>query len=357
MKLLKIICITVFTFSLSVTPAFASVKGVVNGDRVNVRQEASTSSTVLDRLSNATPVTVSGQKDDFYEITFNGQKAYIHKQFINIVESDGLINASGVNIRAHANTSSDVLGQFNTGDKIVANGFSDGWIKFTYNGKDAYINTQFVIGNNLECLPSFPVEQNTGFYAVVSTDGGLNLREAPSTESKILTVLNSGNIVDVFSENDEWVQVLTSTGLMGFVSAEFIEIKVGAKPERSAKEQEVVAYAKQFLGAPYAAGGSSAKTGFDCSGFVYSIYRSFGVTLSRSSRGMASNGIEVARADLAAGDLVLFTNGGRNIGHVGIYIGNGQYIHSSTYGVGVIISDLNDRNSNRSFVTARRILV
>jgi len=354
MKLLGAIYITAFIFILSSASVFASTKGLVNSDRVNVRQGASTSSPILDKLGISSIIEISGLKDDFYEIALNGQKAYIYMEFVGIVETTATINNSGVKVMAEANTDSEVLGFLNRGEKIVANGFAEEWIRVVYRGKDAYIEAHYAAGAYLEDLPYFSED----IHAVVYTDSSLNVRQSPSTDANVLSTLHNGSILDVLSDDGEWVLVETNTGIMGFVRSEFVQIVAGPKPGPpvSAKGQEIVSYAKQFLGSPYASGGTSPTRGFDCSGFVYTVYRNFNITLNRSSRGMASNGIEVSRAHLTAGDLVLFTNGGKNIGHVGIYIGDGQYIHSSTYGVGVIISDLNSRNSSRSFVTARRII-
>ena len=69
-------------------------------------------------------------------------------------------------------------------------------------------------------------------------------------------------------------------------------------------------------------------SGVDCSGFVYSVYKNFGITLSRSSSGMySSNGVSVVKSELMPGDLLFFNTNGSGISHVGMYIGNNQYIH------------------------------
>jgi len=120
---------------------------------------------------------------------------------------------------------------------------------------------------------------------------------------------------------------------------------------------EVIARALSYLGTPYRWGGNGPSS-FDCSGFVIYVLRPFGVTLPRRSRDMASSGTHVNRSDVIPGDLLFFaTAGGRTVSHVGLYIGGGQFIHSSSSRTGgVIISNLNSDYFNRTFVTARRVL-
>ncbi len=127
----------------------------------------------------------------------------------------------------------------------------------------------------------------------------------------------------------------------------------------STKGDEIVAYAKQYLGYDYVYGGSSPKKGFDCSGFTSYVYKHFGYTLSRSSVGQASNGIEVSKENLKPGDLVIYKNTSlTKIGHVGIYIGDNKMIHASEPGVGVIITDIDSKAHKypQRFVMGRRII-
>ncbi|MCL2528012.1 MAG: C40 family peptidase [Defluviitaleaceae bacterium] len=121
--------------------------------------------------------------------------------------------------------------------------------------------------------------------------------------------------------------------------------------------EDVVTRALRYLGTPYRWGGNGPSS-FDCSGFVIYVLRPFGVTLPRRSRDMASSGVYVSRSNIQAGDLVFFaTAGGRTVSHVGLYIGGGQFIHSSSSRTGgVVISNLHSAYFARTFVTARRVL-
>lgn len=127
----------------------------------------------------------------------------------------------------------------------------------------------------------------------------------------------------------------------------------------SGAARRVVPTAEQYIGTPYRYGGTSPRTGFDCSGFVQYVYGIQGVNLPRTSRQMAGSGVAVAPSarSLAVGDLMLFSQGGR-ISHVAIYAGNGRFIHSSSSGSGVRYDDFDTRRGKwfaDHMVAARRV--
>jgi cell wall-associated NlpC family hydrolase len=127
----------------------------------------------------------------------------------------------------------------------------------------------------------------------------------------------------------------------------------------SGAARRVVPTAEQYIGVSYRYGGTSPRTGFDCSGFVQYVYGIQGVDLPRTSRQMAGSGIAVepSTRSLAVGDLMLFAQGGR-ISHVAIYAGNGRFIHSSSSGNGVRYDDLGTRRGRwfaDHMVAARRV--
>ncbi|MDO8585732.1 MAG: NlpC/P60 family protein [Armatimonadota bacterium] len=117
---------------------------------------------------------------------------------------------------------------------------------------------------------------------------------------------------------------------------------------------QVVRKALAYRGSRYRRGGTSAK-GFDCSGFTRYIYRKYGVSLPHSSRAQARVGKPVPRGQLKQGDLVFFSTYRRGISHVGIYIGNGNFVHASTYGRGVRTDNLGSRYYRSRYRGARRV--
>ena len=119
---------------------------------------------------------------------------------------------------------------------------------------------------------------------------------------------------------------------------------------KAAMSQRVVRYAKRFIGVRYVYGGSSPRSGFDCSGFVRYVYAHFGVSLPHSSYAQFGDGRRVSRSSLHPGDLVFFDG----VGHVGLYVGNGRFIHAPHTGTRVQISPLAGWYSTR-FSGARRL--
>ena len=125
----------------------------------------------------------------------------------------------------------------------------------------------------------------------------------------------------------------------------------------NAKGAEIVAYAKKFLGGKYVSGGNTPETGMDCSGYTKYVFAHFGYTLSRTTSGQAKNGTEVARSEMQEGDLIIFLNDSKSkIGHVGIYIGNDQFIHAANAKRGIVIDSVYNSYYDPRFVCVRRII-
>lgn len=120
---------------------------------------------------------------------------------------------------------------------------------------------------------------------------------------------------------------------------------------------ELIGSAMGLLGVAYRYGGSSASTGFDCSGFMQHIFRrSMGINLPRRSADQARMGTHVNRSELQPGDMVFFrTTGGGRISHVGLYIGNNRFIHAPRTGKRIEITSLSNRYWNAKYAFGRRV--
>lgn len=215
----------------------------------------------------------------------------------------------------------------------------------------------------------------------VSTDS-LKVRKEASTSSEMIDSLKKNDQVSILEELDGWYKIKIS-GEIGYVSSKYISDKKvedttsrGTETQRTQEQTteiereetpkdsttgttgaSVVEYAKQYLGYKYVSGGTSPSTGFDCSGFTMYVYKHFGITLNRTSKDQIKNGTAVEKSNLQLGDIVVF-NGDSNtsIGHVGIYVGNGNFIHASNPTGGVKITALSSSYYNTRYVGARRVI-
>ena len=123
----------------------------------------------------------------------------------------------------------------------------------------------------------------------------------------------------------------------------------------SHKASSLVVNAMGFLGVPYRRGGNTAETGFDCSGFVRYVFRQgIGADLPNTSAAQFSAGQKIARNDLRSGDLVFFRTAGKRISHVGIYVGDGEFIHAPSSGKRVSVSRLAEPYWSHHFAGAKR---
>jgi cell wall-associated NlpC family hydrolase len=148
--------------------------------------------------------------------------------------------------------------------------------------------------------------------------------------------------------NDEIDKLLIDKGLLAKIDQ--VRQSVGVKAS------ELVFTAMGFLGVPYRRGGNSVETGFDCSGFVRAIYsQTVGLILPRNAAQQAAATERIDRADLQPGDLVFFNTMRRAFSHVGIYVGEGKFIHSPKPGSEVRVEDMGLSYWSRRFDGARRV--
>ena len=126
--------------------------------------------------------------------------------------------------------------------------------------------------------------------------------------------------------------------------------------EASPAQIRLVKAGFELIGVRYRFGGLSEKTGLDCSALVKNVFSRFNIELPRSSREQFRQGQEVDRNELKPGDLVFFSNGGKEPNHVGIYVGNDRFLHAARKARKVIVSDLNKIWYTMRYIGARRII-
>ena len=255
----------------------------VESGNLNVRAVSSTDGKLVGKLPKDAACEVVETVDDWAHIKSGEVEGYVSKEFLltgpeariramELVHTVAIANTDGLNVRQEPNTTSEIVTQVGQGEEMeyVETG-SDGWVKISIDGEDAYVSQDYV-----------------------------------TVEEKLDTAITM-------------TELLYGQGVS--------DVRV-----------DLVEYAKQFIGNPYVWGGTSLTKGADCSGFVLSVFKKYGITLSHSSRAQANEGTKISASELKPGDLVFYGNGKGNINHVAIYIGGGQVIHASSPKTGIKIS-------------------
>ncbi len=151
------------------------------------------------------------------------------------------------------------------------------------------------------------------------------------------------------STDDEMGRFMTEKGLLERIGQAGLSVRD--------RTSELVLHAMGFLGVPYRSGGNSVETGFYCSGFVRAIYeQTVGLVLPRKADDQAAATQVIERQDLQPGDLVFFNTMRRAFSHVGIYVGEGKFIHSPKPGQQVRVEDMSGNYWHRRFDGARRVV-
>lgn len=294
-----------------------------------------------------------------------------------------------VNVRSIPSEDGEIVGKLY--DKSVGSFISEtnGWYEIKSGSVTGYVKGEYCVTGD----EAVELAKQVGTRIATVTTTTLKVRQEPGLDKTVLGMVPIEDQLIVTEELDDWVKVNIEEG-DGYVSTdyvslstEFVQAESKAEEEaRLAKEEAdrraaqeaarraagrgssgsssdggqvmyasgggsemgraVANYALQFVGNPYVWGGTSLTNGADCSGFVMSVYKNFGVSLPHSSAadrsvGAAVNGLENAQP----GDLVCYS------GHVALYIGNGQIVHASTSKTGIIVSSA----TYRTPLSVRRI--
>ncbi|XAH21294.1 C40 family peptidase [Xylophilus sp. GW821-FHT01B05] len=165
----------------------------------------------------------------------------------------------------------------------------------------------------------------------------------------LLAFVTAANATPTVSPRDDMDKLLIDKGLITQLQA--------AQHQVTDRASDLVVHAMGFLGVPYRRGGNTADTGFDCSGFVRAIYeQTVGKLLPRRANEQAAATEKIDKSDLQPGDLVFFNTMRRAFSHVGLYIGDGKFIHAPKPGAKVRVEDMGVGYWSRRFDGARRVL-
>ena len=294
-----------------------------------------------------------------------------------------------VNVRSEASEEGEIVGKLFNNSVGDVEGSEDGWYLINSGNVHGYVKSEYVVtGDDAEAL----AEQVGTRVATVTTET-LRVRQEATTDSSILGLIPMGEELTVLDEQDGFVKVSIEEG-DGWVSTDFVDLRTDyvyaeskeeeearlakekaereaaqkaaaaaeAKKSKSSKKESssesvvigggsgsaggssIASFASQFVGNPYVYGGTSLTNGTDCSGFTQSVLANFGISISRTAASQSGGGTAVDMSNLQPGDLLFYDNGS-GIGHVSMYIGNGQVVHASNEQTGIIVSSVDYRTA------------
>lgn len=295
--------------------AFADVRvmktgiAFVDASALRLRSSPSTSSTTLGFASRDEVVVLLGKTGSWYHVIYNLQEGYMHSAYLDTATREdvelgyGSINGSQVNVRSGPGTGYSRVGQANLNDKVYIIGINNQWFKVIFGSQIGYVRSDYVT------LTQIPYENKASDREPLFFIRGKSTGVTPSA---------------------------------------------AALKETNSTAEEIIATAKKYIGAPYLWGGITP-AGFDCSGYMQYVFKIHAITLPRTSVQQSNYGTYVARSQLQPGDLVFFVTGSNGVSHVGMYIGNNEFIHCSTSS-GVIISSMNNSYWSARYHSGRRVL-
>ena len=283
----------------------------VEASALRLRSEPTTNSKTLDYAYQDEVVVLLGKHGDWYKVSYNLQTGYMHSKYLdattreNVELGYGMVTGDKVSVRSGPSTSNAKVATAAISDTAYIIGINNQWFKVIYGNSIGYIRSDYVQ------LIQIPYENRDSSNPPLFFRKGKSIGLTPSASAL----------------NGEYA---------------------------SATAQKIISTARQYIGVPYLWGGTTPN-GFDCSGFVQYVFDLHGISLPRTSKEQFTAGSWVSKSNLQPGDLVFFNTSGSGVSHLGIYIGNGQFIHSSS-SKGVTISELSNSYWAARYYGARRVL-
>ncbi|XRG77841.1 SH3 domain-containing protein [Rossellomorea sp. GAMAL-10_SWC] len=340
---------------------------ISTGNGVRIRSGAGTNYRILGSVNKNAKLDVISSSNGWYKINYQGRIGYISGTYVKKQSSDAenekiesnafnyISTGNGVRIRSGAGTNYSILGSVNKNAKLVVKSFSNGWYKIIYQGRTGYISGTYVQKQkNIE--DEKPV-YNTIKYVV--TGASVNIRSGAGTKYNIIGSATKNQKFDVISTSNGWHKIIYQRKT-GYISAGYTEKEIDHSNDSTSTssndEQNLISFAKQFLGVPYKWAGVSP-TGFDCSGFIYYVLKENGKPYGRTNvSGYWHNNTSFQKVTSSQpGDLIFFQNTYTyGPSHMGIMLNENEFIQAGS-STGVTISNLNDSYWKKHFLGYKRI--
>lgn len=262
-----------------------------------------------------------------------------------------IVNTDNLNFRKGPSIDYEIIQSLSKNSEVEILSPSAGWTLVRYKDKLGFVSSKYLSDKTTQ------VVNYTKKYVNVSV---LNFRSNPSTKASILGVILKGSEVEIISTSNGWSRIKYN-GKEGYIASNYLSDKTTdiTQITTSVSAEKIIEYAKTLLGKKYVWADEGPNT-FDCSGFTWYVYKNIAkISLPRSSREQGAYGTYISKKDLQPGDLVFFDTVGAKdnvISHVGIYIGNNQFIHASSSQGKVVITQLDNNYYSNAFVNGRRVL-
>lgn len=263
----------------------------------------------------------------------------------------GIVEADGLRLRAKPDTGAEILDNANCGDNVVIIRESGDFYLVDYNLQIGYMAKDYI---------TFKERENIELGYANVAEASVNLRAKPDPNAELLAQLTPGDRPYIIGLNCGWYKV-TFGELTGYIRSDLLELtekpagNSGGAADYVSQGQKVVDEAKKYLGYRYVWGGTTPSGGFDCSGYTRYVFAQLGYSIRRTAGQQLTNGTAVT--ELQKGDLVFFTNTyatSEAASHVGIYIGDNQFIHAD--GTSVSITAMDHPFYAARYIGARRIV-
>jgi cell wall-associated NlpC family hydrolase len=339
--------------SLALAACAFALDGTVDTAILNVRSETSVKSDIVGKVHNGDKLEILSRFGNWYEIEHDGSRGFVFVDYVDFDEdlyveiSYGVVTteseSSSVNLRTQPSMDGERITRLMSGTKVRVLGYTDGWYYVRYADSLGYMSADYLKVN--------------GIVYGTSTENDPNALDPDITED----LPNSSRYatIDETINPENYVAAVIAPPSAEAVATEVAVISESLESTASTEAAQLLEYAMKFIGTPYHYGKASPEEGFDCSGFTQYVFAHFGYSLNRSSAAQIKNGSNVAfigDGGLQPGDLVFFSRAGYAVGHVGIYIGDGKFIHAPHTGDYVKISEMSESYYAARYVGARRVL-